>query len=62
MAYAKKCDRCGALYEITTPKQHKIGNLSVYGLLWMLAKKDTTVDFCENCFNEFKEWFESGGV
>lgn len=58
MAYAKKCDRCGALYEITDPKQIEIKGISVYGVSWMLSRNDTPIDFCPECLRKFKEWFE----
>ena len=31
---AKKCDRCGKLYEYENPKLTKIGNIDTYGIAW----------------------------
>ena len=58
MAFAKKCDRCGKLYECWP-----IGNIpGVYNAIARLRKADngsiqtygsTTMDFCPECMNDF---------
>ena len=57
MAFAKKCDRCGKLYECWP-----IGNIpGVYNAIVRLRKADdgsirtyatTTMDFCPKCMND----------
>lgn len=55
---AKKCDRCGKLYEYEKPKLTKIGNIDTYGIAWELHCNNRFIDLCSDCLNGFKKWFE----
>lgn len=55
---AKKCDRCGKLYENEKPKLTKIGNIDTYGIAWELYFNNRFIDLCPDCLNDFKKWFE----
>lgn len=51
---AKKCDRCGKLYETPkTPRQYRLQGTSPtkshYGI---------NLDLCDSCHTELKKWFE----
>lgn len=56
--YAKKCDRCGKLYESKTPEFTQIGNIYAYGIAWELHTTNCFIDLCPDCLNDFKKWFE----
>lgn len=55
---AKKCDRCGKLYEDEVPKLTKIGKINIYGIAWELNCHNSFIDLCPDCLNDFKKWFE----
>lgn len=55
---AKKCDRCGKLYENKIPEFTQIGNIYTYGIAWELHTINRPVDLCPRCLNDFKNWFE----
>lgn len=58
---AKKCDRCGKLYEYEEPKLTKIGKIGkidTYGIAWELHCYNCFIDLCPDCLNDFKKWFE----
>lgn len=57
---AKKCDRCGKLYEYEKPKFTKIGNIDTYGIAWELHCNNRFIDLCSDCLTGFKKWFEEG--
>ena len=57
MGNAKKCDRCGKLYEITTviaKKKYKITKLNEY--------RSKQVDLCESCMNSLDKWWNKSGT
>lgn len=56
--YAKKCDRCGKLYECEEPKLMKIGKVTAYGIAWEIYGNNCFIDLCPDCLNDFKKWFE----
>lgn len=62
--YAKKCDRCGKLYEINTPILHEVkahtnfGELSFYSLKFENHYSDYNLDLCPDCISDFIKWFE----
>ena len=63
MALAKKCDRCGNLYEhyqksklapnnaIRRVYKNEFGNIS---------SQDDTIDLCEKCMSEFENFMMKG--
>ena len=55
---AKKCDRCGKLYEQGVPKMTQIGKVDTYGIAWEFHYKNCFIDLCPTCLNDFKKWFE----
>ena len=78
---AKKCDRCGKLYETENAKdaldilfkQEKISEadkerysdfyndeMRTHGILIKRTNCGEIVDFCPECRESFKKWFESG--
>lgn len=61
MAYAKKCDRCGKLYEKQTPKLQTIGEFKTYGISWTMDIMNKEIDLCPGCEESFKNWFEKVG-
>lgn len=62
---AKKCDRCGTLYECFPPQVYKMkaqtyfGELNFYSLKLEGHTDDYKPDLCPDCLNEFITWFES---
>lgn len=56
---AKKCDRCGKLYESKAPEFTQIGSIYTYGIAWELHITNRSIDLCPYCLNDFKKWFES---
>ena len=66
MAMAKKCDRCGELYEhypkgkLTGDRNNAIRRLykNEYG---GIIFQDNTIDLCEKCMSEFDEFMTKGG-
>lgn len=65
MATAKKCDRCGKLYEIYN--EHK-DNKKINGVLTVNTVEEAhqyysnkLLEFCPDCCNEFVQWFEKEG-
>ena len=65
MAMAKKCDRCGKLYEhypkgkLTGDRNNAIRTLfkNEYG---DFSIPDKTIDLCEKCMSEFNEFMTKG--
>lgn len=55
---AKKCDRCGKLYECEGHKLMKIGEVTTYGIAWEFQFGSSSIDLCSDCLNDFKKWFE----
>ena len=55
---AKKCDRCGKLYEQPTPKLQKIKDTQAYGIAWVYHVGFPIIDLCPECYGSFKRWFE----
>ena len=60
MASAKKCDRCGALYENTPTRVQERGEIKSYGIAWVYSHNWRDIDFCPKCRYDFKKWFEKG--
>lgn len=64
MAMAKKCDRCGNLYE-HYPKGKLIGNNAIRRLCKNeyggIIFQDNTIDLCQECMSEFDEFMTKGG-
>lgn len=64
MAMAKKCDRCGKLYEYY-PTGKLIGNNAIRRLCKNeyggIIFQDNTIDLCEKCMSEFDEFMTKGG-
>ena len=59
MALAKKCDRCGTLYEHYKKENHiRIGETVVDGTT-MCAFKD--YDLCPDCMNWLQRWISCKG-
>lgn len=66
MAMAKKCDRCGKLYE-HYPKGKLTGNRN--NAIRTLFKNeygdfsipDKTIDLCQECMSEFDKFMTKGG-
>lgn len=66
MATAKKCDRCGKLFEIYN-EQHDLKNINA--VLTANAVEEAhhyysgkLLEFCPECCNEFVQWFEKKGT
>ena len=55
MAVARKCDRCGAFYDIP-----ETGEVS--GIYWMygVAAVGSPRDLCPKCTDELSDWMEGG--
>ena len=64
MALAKKCDRCGKMYE-HYPKGTKIVRNSVSRVTindkGEIRGNDTPMDLCEECMAEFDKFMINGG-
>ena len=64
MAMAKKCDRCGKLYE-HYPKGKLIGNNAIRRLCKNeyggIIFQDNTIDLCQECMDEFEKFMTKGG-
>lgn len=65
MAKARKCDRCGKLYEgynlkndINNPNAIVCINLDEDNKYWSRVARD----LCQDCIEEFKQWYTSLGV
>lgn len=63
MAMAKKCDRCGKLYE-HYPKGKLIGNNAIRRLCKNeyggIIFQDNTIDLCQECMSEFDKFMTKG--
>lgn len=51
MENAKKCDRCGSLYELP-----KCSN--AYLIIHRNRPYDRCIDLCPKCYEEFKQWIK----
>lgn len=51
MALARKCDRCGKLYEYHT-KNNAINRLHIT-MDGLITSKDRSFDLCKECMDEF---------
>ena len=60
MAIAKKCDRCGMLYEKNKSGTHLTIVKRVFQLSQLYSYRDEIFDLCEKCKQELKKWFEGG--
>lgn len=63
MAYAKKCDRCGKLYEQYNDREDKHNINGVLTLNIDSVRKywsNDVLDFCPECCNEFVSWLKKG--
>ena len=64
MALAKKCDRCGNLYE-HYQKSKLVPNNAIRRLYKNeyggVIFQDNTIDLCEKCMSEFDEFMMKGG-
>lgn len=64
MAEAKKCDRCGRLYEIKESNvfldlAENVTRLLVYDSVRDACDKfDSNFDVCDECFHSFKTWWK----
>ena len=55
MGNAKKCDRCGNLFEVPKKKQeYRIMKIS----LTSADRHSQTLDLCSECRESLKKWFE----
>lgn len=52
MATIKRCDRCGAIYDVGAPITIKWSGLISY---------EKTVDLCSSCKIELRRWVENNG-
>lgn len=62
MAIARKCDRCGKLYEYY-PKGNKIqsnGVQRIYREKSGCLRYEESLDFCPECMNAFDEFMTGG--
>lgn len=62
MAIARKCDRCGKLYEYY-PKDNKIqanGVQRIYKHINGVYDRGNALDFCPECMNVFDEFIIGG--
>ena len=63
MALAKKCDRCGNLYE-HYPKSKMVQNNAIRRLYknecGNISSQDDTIDLCEKCMHEFENFMMKG--
>ena len=62
MAIARKCDRCGKLYEYY-PKGNKVqhnGLQRIYGRINGGYDTDRPYDFCPECMNAFNDFMIGG--
>ena len=64
MANAKKCDRCGALYEGSNKKDA----VTVFNAMRRLCETGCggifsldQIDLCPACRDSFEKWLEEGG-
>lgn len=59
MALAKKCDRCGNLYE-HYPKNKMVQNNAIRRLYkneyGNISSQDDTIDLCKKCMSEFENF------
>ena len=53
MANAKKCDRCGAFYDI---KENPILSIERTGTPYINNKYSKYIDLCPQCLEELKQW------
>lgn len=64
MALAKKCDRCGKLYEYY-PKGSKVQYNGVRRVKirpdGCQSEQDCDLDFCPECMSEFDKFMTNGG-
>lgn len=66
MAEAKKCDRCGALYEEVPMGEmqsvvHSFARILFPDELFsQLTHINSAVDLCGECEDSFKEWWKAG--
>ena len=63
MAFAKKCDRCGVLYE-PYPTGNKTENNAVRRVCryqdGTIRSHDEVLDLCPECMAEFNKWMLGG--
>lgn len=63
MAFAKKCDRCGKLYE-PYPTGKKTENNALRRVRidpdGYICSQDNTLDLCPECMAEFNKWMIGG--
>lgn len=63
MAFAKKCDRCGKLYE-PYPTGNKVENNALMRIAkdpdGCIRHKDKSLDLCPECMAEFNNWMIGG--
>nr|DAQ07462.1 MAG TPA: Protein of unknown function (DUF983) [Caudoviricetes sp.] len=66
MALARKCDRCGILYE---PEKRKIKNNITFNSIELIERYLNNdyidvvfIDLCPNCLDSFIEWLENESV
>jgi len=53
MSQVFKCDRCGTIFNKNSyPKYIFFHQFSIDGVKW-------SMDICDNCQKEFREWFEN---
>lgn len=64
MAAARKCDRCGKLYE---PYNLKDDSKHINGIIFVNVDEQRKyydhgiIDLCPDCSTEFINWFQNGG-
>ena len=63
MGFAKKCDRCGKLYEVYNSRNNSkeingiiLANFDEHGEYYA----DVKVDFCPDCKGSFDAWMAAG--
>jgi hypothetical protein len=66
MAQAKKCDRCGAFYEVESMSAIEEATKSILMVFEspqkeFIRKIGTLLDLCSDCEKELTEWFNIGG-
>lgn len=65
MAYARKCDRCGKLYEPKSInfRSGRINSIRTVERGWDNAVTSGQIfDLCPDCIEDFKNWFNEGSM